>query len=58
MWNIYYIIVQGYVIRMHSPQCFQLLWGKPAFRDSFTRIGLVEKFSSLAVEKEEHKTLW
>ena len=43
---------------MHSPQCFQLLWGKPAFRDSFTRIGLVEKFSSLAVEKEEHKTLW
>ncbi len=41
MWNIYYIIVQGYVIRMelkvdltenksasmHSPQCFQLLWG-------------------------------
>ena len=23
---------------MHSPQCFQLLWGKPACRDSFTRI--------------------
>ena len=67
MWNIYYIIVQGYVIRMelkvdltenksasmHSPQGFQLLGGKPACRDSFARIGLVEKFSSLAVEKEE-----
>ena len=43
MWNIYYIMVQRYVIRMelmvdltenksasmHSPQCFQLLWGDP-----------------------------
>ena len=52
MWNIYYIMVQGYVIRMelmvdltenksasmHSPQCFQLLWGGSACRDSFTRI--------------------
>ena len=41
LYTIYYIIVQGYVIRMelmveltenksasmHSPQCFQLLWG-------------------------------